>query len=167
MLHLFDSRVYRCRYPCTRIQKYSSDAPSGSRPLSACGVPNPKPEPENTTINGVPLSKPMPGIAIPKYAKADATFYTTKVTTLDNGLRVASEPKFGQFCTIGGKTILCCNKCAPLINRLVVYAGFLNSIYFAVLIDSGSRYEGPYPSGITHFLEKLAFGVSTEYVTTM
>ena len=32
--------------------------------------------------------------------------------------------------------------------------------FFTVLIDSGSRYEVSYPSGITHFLEKLAFGVS-------
>lgn len=30
----------------------------------------------------------------------------------------------------------------------------------AVLLDSGARYESPYPSGITHFLEKLAFQVS-------
>ena len=31
---------------------------------------------------------------------------------------------------------------------------------FTVLIDSGSRYESAYPSGITHYLEKLAFTVS-------
>ena len=31
---------------------------------------------------------------------------------------------------------------------------------FVVLIDSGSRYESAYPSGVTHFLEKLAFSVS-------
>lgn len=28
----------------------------------------------------------------------------------------------------------------------------------AVVLDSGSRYEVAYPSGISHFLEKLAFG---------
>jgi processing peptidase subunit alpha len=28
------------------------------------------------------------------------------------------------------------------------------------VIDSGSRYEVAYPSGISHFLEKLAFNVS-------
>ena len=87
---------------------FSSDAPSGSRPLSACGLPEVKSdvnaaEPEAISL---PLSKPLPGIATPKYAKADAAYYTTKVTTLENGLRVASEPKFGQFCTIGGNTIL-------------------------------------------------------------
>jgi len=31
---------------------------------------------------------------------------------------------------------------------------------FLVLIDSGSRYEVHHPSGISHFLEKLAFAVS-------
>ena len=51
----------------------------------------------------------------------------TRVTVLENGMRVASEPKFGQFCTVG------------------------------VAIDSGSRYEVAFPSGISHYLEKLAF----------
>lgn len=49
------------------------------------------------------------------------------MTVLDNGITVASEEKYGQFCTVG------------------------------VIIDSGSRYETAYPSGISHFLEKLAF----------
>lgn len=31
----------------------------------------------------------------------------------------------------------------------------------SVVIDSGSRYEVAYPSGISHMLEKLAFHVST------
>jgi len=31
--------------------------------------------------------------------------------------------------------------------------------FFTVVIDSGSRYEVAYPSGISHFLEKLAFNV--------
>lgn len=52
---------------------------------------------------------------------------------MENGLRIASENKFGQFCTVG------------------------------VLIDSGSRYEVAYPSGISHFLEKLAFGHTSKY----
>lgn len=30
-----------------------------------------------------------------------------------------------------------------------------------VLVNSGSRHEAKYPSGIAHFLEKLAFSVST------
>lgn len=34
----------------------------------------------------------------------------------------------------------------------------------SVVIDSGSRYEVAYPSGISHFLEKLAFRVRTEKI---
>ena len=55
------------------------------------------------------------------------------MTTLSNGLKVASQNKFGQFCTVG------------------------------VVLDSGSRYEVAYPSGISHFLEKLAFNSTVEF----
>jgi len=55
------------------------------------------------------------------------------VSRLPNGLRVASEPKFGKFCTVG------------------------------VAIDSGSRYEVAFPSGVSHFIDKLAFGPTPRY----
>ena len=32
-----------------------------------------------------------------------------------------------------------------------------------VCIDSGARYEVTYPSGVSHFLEKLAFGVTSKF----
>jgi hypothetical protein len=32
-------------------------------------------------------------------------------------------------------------------------------VKISVVIDSGSRYEVAYPSGVSHFLEKLAFNV--------
>ncbi|XP_071542871.1 mitochondrial-processing peptidase subunit alpha [Panulirus ornatus] len=85
-------------------------------------------------ITKVPLSRPVPWLPQPVYATASDVHRETKVTTLENGLRVASEPKFGNFCTVG------------------------------VVIDSGSRYEVAYPSGISHFLEKLSFG-STRNMT--
>lgn len=68
-----------------------------------------------------------------QYATVRAEQDETQVTTLSNGLRVASENRFGQFCTVG------------------------------VVIDSGPRYEVAYPSGISHFLEKLAFNSTIEY----
>ncbi|KAH7972924.1 hypothetical protein HPB52_018933 [Rhipicephalus sanguineus] len=37
------------------------------------------------------------------YAVPSAHDHATEVTTLDNGLRVASQNKFGQFCTVGGE----------------------------------------------------------------
>lgn len=44
------------------------------------------------------------------------------------------------------------------INRIYFYTNWI-----LVIIDSGSRYEVAYPSGISHFLEKLAFNVSLHF----
>ncbi|CAL7948098.1 unnamed protein product [Xylocopa violacea] len=80
-----------------------------------------------------PLTEPVPNLPKAIYATAKDEHHVTKVSVLSNGLKVASENRFGQFCTIG------------------------------VLIDSGPRYEIAYPSGISHFLEKLAFGSTKAY----
>eukprot|EP00088_Acartia_fossae_P048792 TRINITY_DN5332_c0_g1_i2.p1 TRINITY_DN5332_c0_g1~~TRINITY_DN5332_c0_g1_i2.p1 ORF type:complete len:536 (+),score=138.62 TRINITY_DN5332_c0_g1_i2:41-1648(+) len=80
-----------------------------------------------------PLSSPMPGLAVPTYIKSNNYSDETQVTKLENGIRVASQPKFGQFCTVG------------------------------VCIDSGSRYEVAFPSGISHYLEKLAFNATPKF----
>ncbi|KAK2585518.1 hypothetical protein KPH14_010164 [Odynerus spinipes] len=80
-----------------------------------------------------PLTQPVPDLPKPIYSTAKEEHQTTQVTVLPNGLRVASENRFGQFCTIG------------------------------VLIDSGPRYEVAYPSGISHFLEKLAFSSTKHF----
>ncbi|VDK58820.1 unnamed protein product [Anisakis simplex] len=82
-------------------------------------------------INRIPLTEPIPGLSKVAYAgHKHIEPFDTKLTTLKNGLRVASEPHYGQYCTIG------------------------------VSIDSGCRYEVGYPSGTSHFVEKLAFSVS-------
>ncbi|KAJ6642391.1 Mitochondrial-processing peptidase subunit alpha [Pseudolycoriella hygida] len=80
-----------------------------------------------------PLSEPLPNLPPVTYAVAKPEYDQTQVTTLSNGLRVASENRFGQFCTVG------------------------------VIIDSGPRYEVAYPSGVSHFLEKLAFSSTQAY----
>ena len=87
------------------------------------------------------LETQLPGLPSPLYiarssqlgAQEESENAITKVTTLSNGLRVATEPKFGQFCTVG------------------------------ICIDSGSRYEVAHPSGVSHFLEKLAFGATEKF----
>ncbi|CAG5130337.1 unnamed protein product [Candidula unifasciata] len=84
----------------------------------------------NVDITNLTLAEKLPGLPDPQYASVTSHAYDTHVTTLDNGLKVASENKFGQFCTVG------------------------------VLMSSGSRYEAAYPSGVTHFLEKLSFGTT-------
>ncbi|XP_038601900.1 mitochondrial-processing peptidase subunit alpha [Tachyglossus aculeatus] len=82
----------------------------------------------------VPLSSPLPGVPTPVFATVDGQEkFETRVTTLENGLRVASQNKFGQFCTVG------------------------------ILINSGSRHEAKYLNGIAHFLEKLAFSSSAQF----
>ncbi|XP_066293779.1 mitochondrial-processing peptidase subunit alpha-like [Branchiostoma lanceolatum] len=81
----------------------------------------------------VPLSQPLPSLPVPQYATVSNQTYDTKITTLENGLKVTSENKFGQFCTVG------------------------------VLVDSGSRHEVEFPSGISHFLEKLAFNSTARF----
>lgn len=42
----------------------------------------------------------------------------------------------------------------------------LFSFLFLVLVNSGSRHEAKYPSGIAHFIEKLAFSVSKTKLKT-
>uniref|UniRef100_A0A8W7PER5 Alpha-MPP n=1 Tax=Anopheles coluzzii TaxID=1518534 RepID=A0A8W7PER5_ANOCL len=99
-------------------------------------------DPAGTTVNVPskdivtplpPLSQPIPDLPPVQYARPGDQKNVTQVTRLSNGLRVASENRFGQFCTVG------------------------------VVIDSGPRYELAFPSGISHFLEKLAFQSTSEY----
>ena len=60
---------------------------------------------QNTeNICNISLSQSVPWIPPPKYATISNNVHETKVTTLENGLRVATEEHFGQFCTVGGKT---------------------------------------------------------------
>jgi hypothetical protein len=55
----------------------------------------------------------MPGLPTPVYATLKDEHHITQITTLNNGLQVASENRFGQFCTVGGKhegpDMLLCN----------------------------------------------------------
>ncbi|CAF3963232.1 unnamed protein product [Adineta steineri] len=87
----------------------------------------------STVYNFPALSKSPSGLPSVKYAVADANRYETNVSTLDNGLRIASEKFFGDFCTVG------------------------------VIISGGPRFEGKYTSGVSHFLEKLAFMSTQKY----
>lgn len=89
--------------------------------------------PPRNSFEQPPLSAPLLGSDKAKYASVEGEDSKTEITTLPNGLRVASEKRFGQFCTIG------------------------------VIIESGPRYEVAYPSGLSHFLEKLAFHSTAKF----
>lgn len=81
-----------------------------------------------------PLTQKLNDSVAPTMLKSvSSRNFDTHVTKLDNGLRVASEKLFGEFCTVG------------------------------VIIDAGPRYESPFVSGTTHFIEKLAFNSSLAY----
>lgn len=63
------------------------------------------------------------------YKAAILNVPATEITTLDNGLRVASEDSGAATATVG------------------------------LWIDAGSRYETPSNNGVAHFLEHMAFKV--------
>ncbi|XP_052790928.1 mitochondrial-processing peptidase subunit alpha-like isoform X2 [Mya arenaria] len=105
----------------------------GCRKSSRIGRKDFSSKPSSDSVLSTPLTKPLPNFILPKFATKDSVSHETKITTLDNGLKVASLQKFGTSCTVG------------------------------VLIESGSRFEVNYPSGINHFLEKLAFQKSVEF----
>lgn len=80
---------------------------------------------------GPSLSEPLPDLAKALWAAtSEHSFSATQISTLDSGIRVVTEPKYGTSSTLG------------------------------VIVDAGSRYQIAYPPGVVHLLEKLAFTVS-------
>lgn len=51
-----------------------------------------------------PMTDPVPNLPEPIYATLKEEHQNTQVTTLSNGIKVASENRFGEFSTVGGKT---------------------------------------------------------------
>lgn len=102
--------------------------------VQRCGIAVCRQYSSGGSYPSISLSTPLPGIPKPVFASVHGhETYETKITTLENGLKVASQNKFGQFCTVG------------------------------ILVNSGSRHEAKYPSGIAHFLEKLAFSSTAQF----
>lgn len=81
-----------------------------------------------------PLTDSLDDLPEVEYAKPSAEDNVTQVTVLPNGgIRVASKRRFGKFSTVG------------------------------MVIDSGPLYEETYPSGVSHFLVKLAFNSTLNF----
>ena len=133
---------------------------------SMCSSSNEKyVRPKSATIS---LSEPLPDLPKASYIlKSDNVGSKTRVTTLDNGLKVASEPQFGQFCTVGKfeNNIVFSIKIERKIYSNLKFSKKKNIhiIYLGVCIDSGARYEVGYPSGVSHFLEKIAFSSTSKF----
>lgn len=49
-----------------------------------------------------PMTEAVPNLPKPIYATLKEEHQKTQVTELSNGIRVASENRFGEFCTVGG-----------------------------------------------------------------
>eukprot|EP00884_Botryococcus_braunii_P023435 jgi/Botrbrau1/9776/Bobra.85_1s0021.1 len=75
----------------------------------------------------VPMTEPFPGVAFPPAEAVDASRPPTEQTTLPNGITIASEATPGPTATVG------------------------------IYVDSGSIYENPGQTGLSHLLEYMAF----------
>ncbi len=91
---------------------------TGDKPLGMTHVPKGSPTSDFT------LSR-LPHIS----SESLSRYPHTKLTTLPNGIRVATERGFGETATVG------------------------------VWVDTGSRYESAETNGVAHFLEHLFFKV--------
>lgn len=65
--------------------------------------PDLKENQKKTVTSFPPLTEPIPNLPKAVYSTAKEEHQTTQITVLPNGLKVASENRFGQFCTIGGE----------------------------------------------------------------
>lgn len=87
----------------------------------------------NVDITSLPLTVPTSFAQSPPL-KDFIEDGQTKITTLNSGLKIASQDKFGAQCAMG------------------------------VIVNAGPRYEVNRLSGISHYLEKLGFHSSNSFV---
>ncbi|XP_078438733.1 mitochondrial-processing peptidase subunit alpha-like [Wolffia australiana] len=78
-----------------------------------------------------PLDSPLPGVSLPPPLPDYVEPGKTQITTLPNGVKIASETSSSPAASIG------------------------------VYVDCGSVYESPYSFGATHLLERMAFKSTT------
>lgn len=78
------------------------------------------------------LARQSHGIRRQQFSQAflAAQYPPVQITTLQNNIRVATESTPGHFSSVG------------------------------LYVDAGSRYEDPSTSGVSHFLDRMAFKVS-------
>lgn len=102
--HIFNAKFFSCYSSKQQWKNFSSQSQSSA---SKGGFVS------KNSFTQPSLTQPLPGVPTPIFSTLREEYETTKVTTLSNGLRVASENRFGQFCTVGGKllnfffTVLC------------------------------------------------------------
>jgi processing peptidase subunit alpha len=72
----------------------------------------------SSAAKSTPLSEPLPGLPKPIFATVGSSNHETKITVLENGLRVASENRYGKFSTVGGTVDF---RCKSLLNEIIRY----------------------------------------------
>lgn len=88
---MFPFRLLNSKYDCSKYIAFKS----------YCDQRNEPPKPKVTDMPS--MSEPVPGLPTPIFSTFKEQDQTTEVTVLKNGLTVASESRFGEFCTVGGK----------------------------------------------------------------
>ncbi|OJT14395.1 Mitochondrial-processing peptidase subunit alpha [Trametes pubescens] len=83
------------------------------------------------TLRHTPARRHISRAASTVKAHPSAADPPVRITTLPNGLRVATESTPGHFSSVG------------------------------LYVDAGSRYESPSTSGVSHFLDRMAFKTTT------
>lgn len=130
-----------------------------------------------------PLSHPLPDLMLPPYLPDHVECYPTSITTLPNGLKIASENSLVCRCNFfffsHGPWILCfqdifySTAVSSLINGFsIIQFSVWNSSFLCMFkfnwwqgpaaciglfVDSGSIYESEQSRGVTHLLERMAF----------
>uniref|UniRef100_A0A0E0CDD8 Peptidase M16 N-terminal domain-containing protein n=1 Tax=Oryza meridionalis TaxID=40149 RepID=A0A0E0CDD8_9ORYZ len=96
------------------------------------------------------LLHPLPGLDVPQCLPDQLGVQPTRVTTLPNGVRVASEdlPVLDTICS---SAVLCCGGGGG------DEADAGPSACVGVFVDSGSVYETVETAGVSHLLERLSF----------
>jgi mitochondrial-processing peptidase subunit alpha len=100
------------------------------------------------------LLRPLPGLDLPPPLPDKLTRSPTLITTLPNGIRVASEDVPVTLTSLTPHRAAGQRR-SPL--TLFVLRGQGPSACIGVFVDSGSVYETKETTGVTHLLEKLAF----------
>lgn len=59
--------------------------------------------PKKQVTSMPPMNEAVQGLPTPIYASLKDEHQSTQITTLSNGITVASENRFGEFCTVGGE----------------------------------------------------------------
>lgn len=97
---------------------------------------------------GVPKTKPLSELQVP----------VTRVTTLENGLRVATQETYGPVSAHGRIPLVLHHLPCGGISRRLVHVPSTQLCTFGLVVDAGSRDEAlGQEDGVCHLFEAMAF----------